>query len=1052
MKLSFISSIYVILVFLSIHIFSSGQIPTNGLVAYYPFNGNANDESGNGNNGIADSQVGFASNSAGSYAQYTLGFSNYTVAIPASTSLDFSTASGITFSAWIRDDNECESCEFTVLSRLDGSGSNNHEFALKIKEGLLTGILYNSPTSDTLKTSKNLIKNRWYHIVLIWNGQNSILSYYIDGVLDTTKIATIISLQNTQQSINIGFFIGAINDLRIYNRALNEPEVSALYAEGLWPLQEKDNGNLTDFRDGTTYQTEKIGNQWWTRENMAYAPEELTDYGYFPYPNGYEMQNGILYTLNFYMQSCPCGWHVPSYAEWDELATYLGGRENAGGKMKEDGTLHWTPPNIAATNESGFTALPTGKIDYVGDYTGYGDYTQFWSSSGHHYYGGYQLITHLSFNSSFLDYGMAQHYEGLSVRCVRDSESLDSDNDGIPNCQECIEFNANLDTDNDSIPNSIEDINQDGDFENDDTDSDGLPNFIDTDDDGDGTPTVDEDSNHDGDPTNDDSNNNGVPDYKEPMSNRHFNAVFAGDGIDCMYFTATSAKINGSDMQPGDEIGIFDGGLCVGRGILTVIPTSSNPFEIKVSRDNPETPYNDGYTVGHQASFKIWDTSEQKESSVYEITFLSGDNNFATGVTSTYQINYEMQTDQLILLAEGWNIISFHVVPDIIDMMQIVQPLIQAGNLVKLQDEAGASIEINPLNTNWFNNIGNWSISEGYKLRTNTPGTFSVTGLPSTQAMEIPLLTGWNIIGYPYSSPQNAMTLLSELISSGSLRKVQDESGNAIEPLAGYTGWIDNVVEFNPGKGYKIRVSGDALLTINPPGPGGLKSTRSEASVPHHFKTAWMGNGYDHMNVYLSVDSEDGSTLQPGDEIAVYDGILCVGAFRIGNQPQSQHLLSLIVSADDPTTSETDGFTTGNTMEFRVWRAADNAEIMIQSVDYLPGYFEAFEPLGTTMALLNVESSAMNTLTTSLGDNYPNPFREETIISYTIGEKTEVDIAIYNMLGQRVKTLVMGLMEQGSFETIWDGTNQHKDKVSAGIYWCRMVVKDEVIVKIIELF
>jgi hypothetical protein len=50
----------------------------------------------------------------------------------------------------------------------------------------------------------------------------------------------------------------------------------------------------------------------------------------------------------------------------DVLATYLGGNNSAGGKLKETGTSHWLDPNIGATNESGFTALPGGQRDNQG--------------------------------------------------------------------------------------------------------------------------------------------------------------------------------------------------------------------------------------------------------------------------------------------------------------------------------------------------------------------------------------------------------------------------------------------------------------------------------------------------------------------------------------------------------------------------------------------------------------------------------------------------------------------------------------------------------------
>lgn len=63
---------------------------------------------------------------------------------------------------------------------------------------------------------------------------------------------------------------------------------------------------------------------------------------------------------------CPTGWHIPSLAEWNQLVTFLGGKEIAGGKMKEAGTTHWVSPNVAATNESGFSGLPGSSRPWFG--------------------------------------------------------------------------------------------------------------------------------------------------------------------------------------------------------------------------------------------------------------------------------------------------------------------------------------------------------------------------------------------------------------------------------------------------------------------------------------------------------------------------------------------------------------------------------------------------------------------------------------------------------------------------------------------------------------
>ena len=87
---------------------------------------------------------------------------------------------------------------------------------------------------------------------------------------------------------------------------------------------------------------------------------------------------------------------------------------------------------------------------------------------------------------------------------------------------------ADGDEDGDLVENQSEDVDNtsnegrnanfnspDGNLANDDTDGDGIPNYLDDDDDGDGILTADEDYNNNGDPTDDDTNNNGIPDYLE---------------------------------------------------------------------------------------------------------------------------------------------------------------------------------------------------------------------------------------------------------------------------------------------------------------------------------------------------------------------------------------------------------------------------------------------------------------------------------------------------------------------------------------------------------
>jgi len=77
-----------------------------------------------------------------------------------------------------------------------------------------------------------------------------------------------------------------------------------------------------------------------------------------------------------------------------------------------------------------------------------------------------------------------------------------------------------------------------------------------------------------------------------------------------------------------------------------------------------------------------------------------------------------------------------------------------------------------------------------------------------------------------------------------------------------------------------------------------------------------------------------------------------------------------------------------------------------------------------------------------LAQNYPNPFNPETNISYALPQDGHVRLEVYNVLGQRIITLVDGQMPAGYQTVHWNGRNALGEKVSAGIYLCRMQAGD----------
>lgn len=80
--------------------------------------------------------------------------------------------------------------------------------------------------------------------------------------------------------------------------------------------------------------------------------------------------------------------------------------------------------------------------------------------------------------------------------------------------------------------------------------------------------------------------------------------------------------------------------------------------------------------------------------------------------------------------------------------------------------------------------------------------------------------------------------------------------------------------------------------------------------------------------------------------------------------------------------------------------------------------------------------------TFALNPNYPNPFNPTTTIAYQVPRQSDVRIEIYNMLGQRVRTLLNDRKEPGVYQAVWNGRNDSGVQVGSGVYLYRMVAGD----------
>ncbi|NQV41359.1 MAG: carboxypeptidase regulatory-like domain-containing protein [Candidatus Marinimicrobia bacterium] len=96
-----------------------------------------------------------------------------------------------------------------------------------------------------------------------------------------------------------------------------------------------------------------------------------------------------------------------------------------------------------------------------------------------------------------------------------------------------------------------------------------------------------------------------------------------------------------------------------------------------------------------------------------------------------------------------------------------------------------------------------------------------------------------------------------------------------------------------------------------------------------------------------------------------------------------------------------------------------------------------------TTSIVSVDDAEMIPTAYGLSQNYPNPFNPTTSIEFALPEASEVSLEIYNLLGQKVRTLVNGYVPAGYINTSWDGMDQNGKEISSGTYIYRLQTADQ---------
>ncbi len=341
---------------------------------------------------------------------------------------------------------------------------------------------------------------------------------------------------------------------------------------------------------------------------------------------------------------------------------------------------------------------------------------------------------------------------------------------------------------------------------------------------------------------------------------------------------------------------------------------------------------------------------------------------------------YETQT---LELPSGWSGVSSYLVPAQDQMADLLQPL--TGEMELIQDMTYTwwpSENVNTLTT--------WDSQSGYKIKVHDNTSLEIQGdWPENNTISID--EGWNLIPVASECPVD----ISVLLDDSEVIMVKEVGGEGVY-------WpSQNVFSLNqllPGKAYMLKASEDSEITFPECEMNLLTNLHQPQQGP------WERVSPTASSHVIALPYFPENSFQEGDFVGVFtsDG-LCAGYTQIAEPAANQ---ALMVYADDITTPEIDGFSEGESMNFRLFSVEEQKEYELVA-DFNNGFpqEDQFQSEGIS-GLLSLE---LATSVFHFAENtfllYPNPAEE--LLKIETGKTSQWTLDIYSMDGQHLFSKVM---------------------------------------------
>lgn len=265
---------------------------SNGLLAYYPLNGNTMDESGNGNNGILTSGTLTAT-----YDRFgkTKGANYFDGNTWITTPINAIPSGKLTLSAWIKTSGPNGKDYITVIA--SRSGFNNANTITIMKNlNLVTNLDAGSGALiQQFVSTPTLVDNIWHFVALTYDG--TVMKTYIDGILQkqtmvsiSIKVGSHLKIGNDDEAGQTSRnFYGSIDDVRIYDRALSATEILQLNNETACDQTSSERDILVIKTVVTNIDNTSYQNHIRVYPNPVTDNQLTIDYGNYALLNGYKV-------------------------------------------------------------------------------------------------------------------------------------------------------------------------------------------------------------------------------------------------------------------------------------------------------------------------------------------------------------------------------------------------------------------------------------------------------------------------------------------------------------------------------------------------------------------------------------------------------------------------------------------------------------------------------------------------------------------------------------------------------------------------------------------